>query len=218
LTELNCSSNPLLSTLDLSNNTNLIELWCYSNPLLTSLDLSNNTALELFYGPETPFTSLDFSENIVLTVVNCSYNPLLTSLNVKNGNNASIIGFDARNCFGLDCIQVDDETAANDSQTPYTNWIKDVSTIYSEDCTALDLEDNQFGKSISMYPNPVTYQLTINSKIPLKKVEIYSILGHKVKEVHSDFTSIETNNLSIGMYLVRILSETGTAVKKLIKI
>jgi hypothetical protein len=48
-------------------------------------------------------------------------------------------------------------------------------------------------------------------------VEFYSFIGKKVKEVHSDFKEINMNNLSIGVYLVKIYSENGFENKKLIK-
>ena len=214
---LNCSSNPLLSTLDITNNTELIELSCNNDPLLTTLDLSNNIALEQFYGPETPFTSLDFSNNTVLTELNCSYNPLLTSLNVKNGFNSSITSFDARNNFLLECIQVDDETAANAGEAPYTNWIKYATTLYSEDCASLSLEDESLAQGLSFYPNPVHDFLTIDSTIPLIRVEVFSLLGQKVKDINSDFNSINVRNLSKGIYIVKLQSKNGFTSKKLIK-
>ena len=217
LTDLNCGSNPLLTSLDITNNTNLTEIWCNSNPLLTSLDLSNNTVLDLFYGASTPFTSLDFSKNTALTVLNCGGNQLL-SLNLKNGNNSSLIAVNASSNFLLQCIQVDDETAANAAQAPYDAWIKDATTFYSEDCqAALTVDDELLAQGLSLYPNPVTNILTIDSEIPLTKVEVYSMLGKKVKEVHSDFKSIPTDNFSNGIYIVRIYSENGLVTKKLIK-
>ena len=217
LNYLSCSSNLLLTLLDITNNTNLTELWCNSNPLLTTLDLSNNTALKVFYGPETPFASLDFSNIPALTVLNCSYNPLLTSLNVKNGNNVSLTSFDARNNFLLKCIQVDDEIAANAAEAPYTTWIKDASCIYSEDCSSLSLEDELLSQAVTVYPNPVHDILTIDSQVPLTKVEIYSVFGQKITEIYSGFKTIPTDNLSSGMYVFKIYSENGTAIKKLIK-
>ena len=217
LTDLNCGSNPLLTSLDITNNTNLTEIWCNSNPLLTSLDLSNNTVLELFYGPSTPFTSLDFSKNTALTVLNCGGNQLL-SLNLKNGNNSSLIAVNASSNFLLQCIQVDDETAANADQAPYDAWIKDATTFYSEDCqAALTVDDELLAQGLNLYPNPVTNILRIESEIPLTKVEVYSMLGKKVKEVNSDFNSISTVNLSNGVYVFKIYSEKGSVTKKLIK-
>jgi len=217
LTDLNCSDNPLLATLDISNNTMLTDLDCYNNSLLTSLDLSNNTALELFNGPVTPFTSLDFSNNTALTVLNCSYNPEITSLNINNGNNSDMVGFDARNNFLLTCIQVDDETAANAGEAPYTNWLKSSWTTYSEDCASLSLNDDILAISITLYPNPVSNILIIDSKIPLKKIEIFSLLGQKVKELNSNFNSIPTNDLSNGIYIVILESENRFITKKFIK-
>jgi len=217
LTDLNCSDNPLLATLDITNNTMLTDLDCYNNSLLTYLDLSNNTALEQFNGPLTPFTSLDFSNNTALTILNCSYNSEMTSLNINNGNNSTIVSFDAQNNFLLTCIQVDDETAANAGQAPYTNWVKSSWTTYSEDCASLGLNDDLLATTITLYPNPVSNILIIDSKIPLIKVEFFSLLGQKVKELNSNFNSIPTNDLSSGIYIVILESENGFISKKLIK-
>ena len=46
---------------------------------------------------------------------------------------------------------------------------------------------------------------------------MFSMLGKKVKEVNSDFKTIPTDNLSNGLYIVRIHSENGLATKKMIK-
>ena len=67
------------TSLDLSQNTALIELSCdYNN--LTSLDLSQNTALEKLVCHNNQLTSLDLSQNTALSHVRCDYNNL-TSLN-----------------------------------------------------------------------------------------------------------------------------------------
>ena len=216
LTYLNCSLNPLISDLDLSNNTKLTDLWCHNNTSLTALDLSHNVNLELFYGPETPFVSLDFSQNPELVRLYCGYN-LLIYLNVKNGNNTSIIGFDARNCFALTCIQVDNAEAANGGTEPYTNWLKYESTTYAEDCASLSLDDPIWRNSISLYPNPITNALYIDSKIPLTKIVIYSLNGTRIKEIDPNQKSIQLDNLQIGMYIVKIHTVFGYMAKKLIK-
>ncbi len=83
--------------------------------------------------------------------------------------------------------------------------------------STLNINDFELLNGLSVYPNPVSNLLTIDSEIPLTKVEIYSILGKKVKEINSDFNSIRTNNLSNGVYIFKIYSENGIATKKLIK-
>ena len=214
---LYCSGNPLLETLDITYNTKLTDISCFSNPLLTTLDVSQNTALTKFYGPETPFTSLDFSTNNALTVLNCSYNSQLLALNVKNGNNALLTSMDARGCLSLECIQVDDETAANEAQAPYTNWEKVTTTVYAEDCSALGMDDYALAKSIRLFPNPATNVLHMDTKIPIEKVELYSILCKNVMTITSGFDTIPMEQLANGIYIVKIQSKYGVFTKKLIK-
>ncbi len=42
------------------------------------------------------------------------------------------------------------------------------------------------------------------------------VLGKKINEINTDFHSIPTENLSKGIYFVRVYSDKGIAVKKLI--
>lgn len=104
-----------------------------------------------------------------------------------------------------------------DSQSQ--TWIpEDQSSYYYSDFdSSLGVEDQQFAKSISCYPNPIINILTIDSEMPLTKVEIYSILGKKLKQVNSDFKSIPTGDISNGVFTVIIYSENSLTTKKLIK-
>ncbi len=90
-------------------------------------------------------------------------------------------------------------------------------TFDSSGGQVLGIDNNLLAEGLNIYPNPVTNTFTIDSKIPLLKVEIYSILGKKVREINSDYKSIPINDLSIGVYLIKIFSEKGIAVKKIIK-
>ncbi len=92
------------------------------------------------------------------------------------------------------------------------------TSTYSENCGYLGIDDELLEQAITFYPNPVTNILSIDSEIPLTKVETYSVLGKKVKEVNSDFESIPTSNLSNGVYIVRMYSENGIAIKNLLRI
>lgn len=216
LSILDCSNMPILNTVDLTYNTKLTELWCYRVPW-TTLNLTQNTSLSLFYGPETPFTSLDFSNNTALTVLNCSYNQQLITLNVKSGNNTALTSLDARGCLNLECIQVDDETAANSGETPYTNWLTVSTTVYAEDCSALSVEDLNMDSAVRLYPNPVENKVYIDSELPLVKVEIFTVTGKTVKTISSGFESISMAHLFNGLYIVKLSSDTGFVIKKLIK-
>lgn len=118
------------------------ELEIYS-PFLKILSCSDNEIEELYlYVPYlTEFSCrdnlleyIDLSHNQNLVSVDCSNNPLLRGLNVQNGNNNDIEEFQANYNPTLFCIQVDNIEDANSNKTPYNNWRKDPTAVYSEDC------------------------------------------------------------------------------------
>ena len=117
-----------LTSLDLSQNTALMELYCEGNPL-TSLDVSQNTALTTLNCMSTPLISLDLSQNTALAQLDCSYSQL-TCLNVANGNNTNTSGWiNFQNNPNLTCIQVDDAAWST------ANWTDiDPQTSFSENC------------------------------------------------------------------------------------
>lgn len=71
-----------LTSLDFSNNLNLITIYCNSNSL-TSINVSNNILLQVLNCGGNQLTALDISNNINLIAVYCNFNSL-TSLNVSN--------------------------------------------------------------------------------------------------------------------------------------
>jgi len=235
LTNLDCSFNAITS-LDVSQLTLLQTLICNDNQLLslniagasalslldcdlnqlTNLDVSQHSNLQSLYCYSNQLTSLDLSQNTLLQHLWCQENQL-SFLNVKNDNNNMLSIFDSRGNSLLTCIQVDDEVTANAGEAPYTSWEKDDIATYAEDCGALGVDDEILAQSVILYPNPVTNILTIDSEIPITKVEIFSILGKKVKEINSDFKSIPIDNLSNGVYIVKLLFDNGFTTKKLIK-
>ena len=95
------------------------------------------------------------------------------------------------------------------------------ATVNSTGCSEnqLSVDDELLDNSLKLYPNPVTNILTIESKnIKISKVEIYSILGEKIKEITSNFVSIATDKLSKGIYIIKIYSGKSSMIRKIIKI
>lgn len=70
--------------------------------------------------------------------------------------------------------------------------------------------------NFTMYPNPVSKMLTIQTKLPLKNVIIYNLQGKKVSTTNTK--KVNVNNLSNGIYILKITTETGkTGIQKFIK-
>lgn len=104
----------------------------------------------------------------------------------------------------------------------FTNQVwEDVSKTlfyYSNYTNPLYVNDYELlANSIQVYPNPIANILVVDSKIPLNKVEIYSILGNMVKEFNSNFNALPVYDISAGLYIVKIQSENHTVSKKIIK-
>lgn len=83
--------------------------------------------------------------------------------------------------------------------------------------SVLGIDDSILKETITIYPNPVKDILTIDSKVQLEKVEFYSILGKKVKEIETGFNAISTHDLTSGIYIVKIYSNNSFLIKKILK-
>jgi|GEM_PF-2019789 len=80
------------------------------------------------------------------------------------------------------------------------------------------IENDKLAEAISLFPNPVSEFLKIDSKgLHINRIEIVSLLGGKEKELNSNFKSIYLGDLPRGIYLIKIYSDKGYTVKKMIK-
>ena len=92
--------------------------------------------------------------------------------------------------------------------------LKDIGWSINEE---LGLDKHVIQQAVSIYPNPVNDVLTVKSGEALSKVEFYSIIGQKVKEINSNFEAISTSSLSSGIYIVKALSDEGSVTKRIVK-
>ena len=74
---------------------------------------------------------------------------------------------------------------------------------------------------IKIYPNPTTGELWVeNGELRIKGVEIYDVSGRKLFEQKENLTVLWSINLTVfpaGVYFVRIQTEAGEVVKKVVK-
>lgn len=99
LRSLICNGNQLTS-LDVGKNTQLTILYCNDNKL-TSLDVSKNTQLCFLTCNGNQLTALDFSKNTLLTYITCWANQL-TSLDVSKNINLTELLCDNNKLTSLD--------------------------------------------------------------------------------------------------------------------
>lgn len=126
----------------------------------------------------------------------------LASMNT-NGTNI-VLGRSLSPSFGASNFHLDDlkiySGVLSDSQ---------VTTLSSSDF-------NRENLSFKVFPNPANDILNIDMESDIKSIEIYSLLGQKVKVSNNKQTDI--SNLSNGVYMVRVEDVNGAvSTQKLIK-
>ncbi len=73
---------------------------------------------------------------------------------------------------------------------------------------------------VSVYPNPAVDQVMVNCKgTTMEKVSVYDMKGRKVYEetAHSNQIRVSVSNLQAGVYIMKVKTADGTAVKRIMK-
>jgi len=232
LTELMCEYNNM-TALNVSQNTALIKLWCGYN-YLTVLDVSQNTALEIFRCRYNSLTVLDLLQNTSIKQVFCDNNSIgvldlsqatalsfiscytnnLTALDVSNGNNSSIGSqqFKAYLNPNLTCIQVDDVAYST------TNWTNiDAGVSFSTNCGSLGINEHVNNINLSIYPNPTSDNLTIDTEDNIESIIIVDIMGKQVKTFIPTANTIDVSSLVKGIYFLQVKTENEIFNNRFIK-
>jgi hypothetical protein len=118
-------------------------------------------------------------------------------------------------CFFYDiCFEnKDDETQKTESE-------KNLSVLRSSGLTVS--ESDKLLENITIYPNPTTGELIIVSvDVKIDKIEVLDFIG-KVVSSHplinnSTYQKINISHLDSGIYFIKISTDTGEAVRKVVK-
>jgi hypothetical protein len=92
------------------------------------------------------------------------------------------------------------------------------NVYFSKTVSNLSVANFEISKVI-MYPNPVTNYLTIEANSAIEKVSVYTVLGQEVlvKSPKSNSTTIQTSQLSKGVYIVKTAVDGKVTTTKMVK-
>jgi Leucine-rich repeat (LRR) protein len=84
---------------------------------------------------------------------------------------------------------------------------------------SLGTKDHQVDKSVALYPNPTKGNVNINCDNTIKRVELFDVQGRilQTKIESNNSTQLDISNKANGLYFIRITTENGVKVEKLIK-
>ncbi len=90
-------------------------------------------------------------------------------------------------------------------------WIDNVRI-----CEGVGVEENEM--EMSIYPNPVSDVLYVNSSAPVKDVQIFNMQGQVVRAISGDVHEISVADLADGVYMMKVTTEAGNVTnQKIVK-
>lgn len=93
----------------------------------------------------------------------------------------------------------------------------------NEETTFIDeimaTSDASLNSTISIYPNPTKDNLTVNSENKIQSIELFDATGRIIRTilVNDNKNVVKLGSLNNGIYILRIHTEKGTTVQKVIK-
>jgi hypothetical protein len=132
-----------------------------------------------------------------------------------------------RNEEKLDVTIPYDVTEYHDEELPEGIYVYQVAAIYGhceseltegKSITIVGINET-LPDSFQLFPNPATNEITIKGN-GIDHIEIYDMAGKKLASLHLIATlshhKIDVSHLSAGLYFVKIISEYGVVIKKVV--
>lgn len=225
LTTLDLSTNLMLAgmliedanitTINLNSNLNL-EYIGVKNSNLQSINIDDLQYVKDIDFSNNDLTTLDLSNLFILNSFNVSNN-LLTQLSIKNMS-TEVGGFNISGNPTLQNICCDaSQIITVQNQCNFFNY---TNTIVSSNCTGLSLstENEVFSENrISLFPNPTSDILNIESESVIDSISVSDINGRFVAANFFDTNKVDVQNLQSGIYFLQIVSNSKINTIKFIK-
>lgn len=97
-------------------------------------------------------------------------------------------------------------------------YVSQIIENYVDTNPILSIEDKIIDMDLVLYPNPTRKTLGIKTQYDINEVVILSLNGSLVRQVSSDhILSVDVSGLDPGMYFVRLKTENGEVVRRIIK-
>ena len=118
--------------------------------------------------------------------------------------------------------EMDDLEVAVWIQSYVTKEVHNSATLtegFKEDDEDIDNITEEQISSVQVYPNPVNDRLYIETQTLIQSIEIYDIYGRRqqLSAISCQSSVIDVENLKSGIYFVKINTEKGNIVKRIIK-
>lgn len=192
------------TTLQASNTGNSLYEAASSLKTFTVFKASQNITFNQL--PDVDVNDPDF--NLTAT----SDSGLAISYSSSNPNVASVSG----SLVSIHTVGVTTITASQPGNDNYNGASDETQSLTVTNTASID----SFEKlGLEIYPNPTSSEFIIQTELVINKLQIYNLLGQKLKE----YLNPKTNNFSLknlvkGVYIINIYTEKGIGSSRIIKV
>ena len=187
--------------------------------IYSSLQLNNNTDFRLSYSLQQGYSSGTFAENnvtatpkklihIKMRYIDVTQDPMVvfeddeSKVDSGRDQNFTACGPSAPSVAELANCPAFLPTQINDAV--FDSFGATLSNIKFE-----------MENELSIYPNPASEVINIASRHTIQQVDLFDILGKKVKRV-SNSNRIDVRDLKTGVYFIKVLTEKAQVTKKIV--
>lgn len=168
------------------------------------------------------FIDYDFDTDLDLITTDLQ-NPGLNYHSFENDGNGVFTettdivfeSFDYNQGVGLHSADFDNDTFPD---LYFSNYQETDDILFFSEA-ALSLVENSLKTNLHIYPNPTSekIQIDISNDINVVSIELYNVLGVRIMNFESLQNELNLKEFSSGVYILKIISDSGTISKKIVK-
>lgn len=193
-----------LTTLDLSNCNNL-EIVDVTNNQLESINFQNVAHVKNLYCMNNQLTTLNLNQMFNLQTFDCSNNNL-NSLFLRNGIIEEYIDLSGNPAIS--------EVCCDDNEMVY---LENLLALNGIDNVVINATCNAASSVLRMYPNPIENVLHLDSDAAISKVEVFNVNSLRVMQDESGNKIMDMTNLEAGIYFIKVYQGDEVKTMKLVK-
>lgn len=215
LETLSCS-NTGCAALNLTGFSALKYLYCSGN-LFTGLITDDLVNLEYMELRNSQITDLDLSHSPNLSYIHIADNLLLETINLHNG---AIVDYSGENDFTnnplLQFICVDE----GEQESLQEYFEQNQLTVPAINTTCSILANDKFElEKVSVYPNPSSGTFVVDAYARIDSIELSDLHGRMLESISVNDISVglDLSGRGVGIYFLKIITDKGIKVQKLVK-
>ena len=202
-------------------------------------DINYETGAEIYSGKGTQKgTFFSWVNNCSTQEMKIKTGEAVKNFNIEMGNNIVTLKWEAPETEGVTAYEIYRETVLLDTITElYYNdenlisgtYTYNVRPVYedhngatsTQEVTFCEGVEELFVPNVTIYPNPANDKVYIETEVEIKEIVVYDVYG-RIQNLRNSETqklrnSVDVSELNSGIYFVKVKTENGNVIKRIVK-